>query len=93
MTSTTLDDELTLLEEFEFDRPCTPWVIKCGVKAEWLLITTCCGVEIPLCSPHHDECVAEQLPLSLFTLLVCGACDFTFPIGSQWDAGYRWEKL
>lgn len=89
MTTTNTEMDIISLLELEGDRPCTPWYFDCDRSADWLFITKCCGVEVPMCDPHfqplikrHSEHAGNEGK--------CDACGVNVIMGS---ACYRVVKL
>ena len=85
MNFTSLDEDITVVEDLDFDLTCNA-LATCENEAEWLLIKTCCDQDFLVCEFHKTI-------LSLLASLMglrCHACGFS------WDAGERvleWRKL
>lgn len=84
--------ELVVLEDMEFARPCVPWNHPCDSVAVWLLVTSCCDVETPLCQKCMERTDSEYQRWSHGSFNVqCKSCKAEFvPTSTDW---WRWERL
>jgi hypothetical protein len=87
MTSMAPEIEQVDLEDFEFERPCTPWEMDCPVDgvATWMLVSLCCGMTVPTCDSckeYADELLEPQ-PGGIY---VCGACNGR-------DIEWTWRRI
>lgn len=74
MTVTSADFDLVFFEQLSDERICTPYGPECDKVAKWLVIKSCCGVDIPLCDEHKkiaEKEVGSGVSSTTYTCLYC----------------------
>lgn len=87
MTLTTLDEDLVILENLDFDLTCESH-LGCSKTATWSLLRACCDNVVVFCDVHHNDCINWLKTWGSCTF-TCHACNTTT---LKYD-DFTWVKL